>query len=152
MDGEDRGPWTERGCRQIAVTVQWYELRPRVDLMLDDLEARRGGVRALTPRLRPENIVFDIEQDAFERPTKRSTDALVSSCSPVEPALTHGECEGQELPVVLGEADSISAFSPSQLSLGQAFLEDDTPLSKELNDVGSRHVVSIDATFSAAVV
>ena len=48
--------------------------------------------------------------------------------------------------MVLGEAHAISALSPSQLSLRQAFLEDDTSLSEELNDVGSRHGVSINAT------
>jgi hypothetical protein len=52
--------------------------------------------------------------------------------------------------MVLGEADAISAFSPSQFSLGQAFLEDDTSFAKELDDLGRRHLVSVDGTCSAA--
>jgi hypothetical protein len=48
--------------------------------------------------------------------------------------------------VIGGETDAVSAFSTTQFSLGQAFFEDDMSFSKELDDVGNRHVVSIDAT------
>jgi len=48
--------------------------------------------------------------------------------------------------VVSGEPDAMSALSPSQLSLGKASFEDDTSFSKELDDLGSRHVVSMDLT------
>jgi hypothetical protein len=116
--------------------------------MLHDLEARRDGVRALTPRRRPEDVVLNIEQDALKRPSNRFADTLVGSRPPVIPAITHGKREGQELAVVGGETDAVSAFCPTQLLLRKPCLEGDASFSKELDDLGSRHVVSIDATCS----
>ena len=52
--------------------------------------------------------------------------------------------------MVLGEADAVTAFSPRRLSFGEPCLENDTSFSKELDDLGSRHVVSIDAARSTA--
>lgn len=52
--------------------------------------------------------------------------------------------------MVGGETDAVSAFSTTQLSLGKPCLEGDTSFSEELDDLGSRHVVSIDATRSTA--
>lgn len=48
--------------------------------------------------------------------------------------------------MVLGEAHAVSAFGPSQFTLGEPPLEHDTSFSQELDDVGSRHAVSIGAT------
>jgi hypothetical protein len=50
--------------------------------------------------------------------------------------------------VIGGKTDAVSAFSTTQLSLGKPCLEGDTSFSKELDDLGSRHIVSIDATCS----
>ena len=150
VNGEYRGPWTERRSRQIAVGVQRYELRPSADLSLHDLGTRREGVGALAPRRRPEVVLLDVEQDTFERLSNRLADTLAPSGPPVVPAITHGKREGQELAVVGGETDAVSAFSTTQLSLGKPRLEGDTSFSKELDDLGGRHVASIDATCSTA--
>lgn len=48
--------------------------------------------------------------------------------------------------MVGAETDAVSAFSTTQLSLGKPCLEGDTSFSKELDDLGSRHVVGVDAT------
>jgi len=50
--------------------------------------------------------------------------------------------------MVGGETDAVSAFCPTQLLLGKPCLEGDASFSKELDDLGSGHVVSIDATCS----
>lgn len=51
--------------------------------------------------------------------------------------------------MVLGEADAVSAFGPSQFTLGEPPLEHDTSFSEELDDLGSRHAVSIGVTAAA---
>lgn len=78
-----------------------------------------GADRARAPVGQPEAVVFDVVQDAVDRPGQTFAQLLGVAAAPIRPAVADRDARGEERAVVRGEAEAEPALDVVELGLAQ---------------------------------